>query len=50
MLQSAPYKIEADSGNQNAEKEALEAGANEFLNKDLVLTELADRVKAYVFN
>jgi CheY-like chemotaxis protein len=36
------------SGNQTAEKEAIAAGANEFLNKNLVLTQLAERIKHYV--
>ncbi len=38
------------SGNPNAEKEAIDAGASEFLNKDLVLTHLADRLKHYLFS
>jgi len=45
----SPIPIIMVSGSQNAETEAIDAGANEFLNKDLVLTRLADRVKHYIF-
>ena len=36
------------SGNKEAEKEALTAGATEFLHKDLVMDRLVERVKSYV--
>lgn len=36
------------SGDHGAESEALDAGANEFLHKDLVLKHLIERVKKYL--
>ena len=36
------------SCNQNAEREGLDAGANEFLHKDLVLKHLIEHVKKYL--
>jgi len=36
------------SGNEDAEKEAMDAGANEFLHKDLVMQRLVERVKHYL--
>jgi DNA-binding response OmpR family regulator len=36
------------SGNRNAEREALDAGANEFLHKDLVLEHLIEHVKKHL--
>jgi FixJ family two-component response regulator len=36
------------SGNHDAEREALDAGANEFLHKDLVLKHLVEHVKQHL--
>lgn len=36
------------SGNQDAEREALDAGANEFLHKNLILKHLVEHVKKYL--
>jgi DNA-binding NtrC family response regulator len=36
------------SGNKEAENEAFEAGASEFLHKDLVMDRLVERVKSYI--
>jgi two-component system, NarL family, invasion response regulator UvrY len=36
------------SGNKEAEKEALTAGATEFLHKDSVMDRLVERVRSYV--
>jgi DNA-binding NtrC family response regulator len=36
------------SGNPKAEKEAMTAGANEFLHKDFVLNRLVERVKKHL--
>lgn len=51
ILREKDYKIPIImvSGNQDAEAEAMEAGANEFLNKNLILKHLVKRAEKYLF-
>ena len=45
-----PVPIIMVSGNEAARKEAMDAGANEFLHKDLVLDHLVERVNHYLIS